>query len=284
MADGRTLNPLASADARPERVAPGVVSGTRFRRGVAGAALFLVAWTGIAAPYPPYVLPSPAAVAVAFFVELTTPAPYAVPVIGAEITTTKMVVTLLQSLQHYLPGLLLGIGLGAPLGIAMGWSRRLDEYLSVVVQLLRPVPPLAWMGLVIVWIGIGHAGAAVIVSIGSFWITFFNAYDGVERLDDAYLDVARSLGVNDDLGVIRKVVVPGVAPDVATGIRTSIGRCWMIVVAAELFGAPGVGYRIIQAAQSLSMDVSMAYMGAMSLVYLGFDAAFRTIQREVQWR
>ncbi|MEF8779927.1 MAG: ABC transporter permease subunit [Haloferacaceae archaeon] len=283
MAEGRTTDLVAGGDARPEVVAPGV-SGTRLRRGAVGTALFLVAWTGVAALYPPYVLPSPAAVAAAFALELTTPAPYAVPVIGTEVTATKMVATLLESLQHYVPGLLLGIAFGAPLGIAMGWSRRLDEHLSVIVQLLRPVPPLAWMGLVIVWIGIGHAGAAFIVSIGSFWITFFSAYDGVERLDDAYLDVGRSLGVDDDLGMIRKVVVPGVAPDVATGIRTSIGRCWMIVVAAELFGAPGVGYRIIQAAQSLSMDVSMAYMAAMSLVYFGSDAAFCAIRQGVQWR
>lgn len=251
------------------------------RRGAAGTAAFLLVWTWAATLYPPYVLPSPVAVAGAFLAELSSPATYRLPVVGATVTLTNMTVKVLQSLQHYLPGLVLGVALGAPLGISLGWSRRLDDYLSPVVGLLRPVPPLAWMGFVIVWIGIGHAGATFIVAVGSFWITFFNAYDGVERLDDAYLDVGRSLGVDADLTMLRTVVVPGVASDVATGIRTSIGRCWMIVVAAELFGAPGIGYRIIHAAQSLSMDVSMAYMLAMSLVYLGSEAAFDLLRREV---
>ena len=255
--------------------------GQRLRRAIAGATVFVVLWTAFATTVPAYLLPAPLAVGRAFVVELTTPAAFALPVLGTEVTLTKMIVVLFQSLQHYVPGLLLGVGIGTPLGIALGWSERLDQYVSPVVHLLRPIPPLAWMGLVIVWVGIGHAGAAVLVAIGSLWITFFSAYGGVRDLSQHFLDVGRSLGLDTDLGMLRHVVVPGASASIFTGIRTSVGRGWMLVVAAELFGAPGVGYRIIHTAQSLSMDVSMAYMLALGLAYLASDAAFGAIKRRV---
>ncbi|MEF8773007.1 ABC transporter permease, partial [Halodesulfurarchaeum sp.] len=227
-----------------------------------------------------YLLPSPVAVLSAFVTELTTPA--TIGILGIELQLTELLVVLLQSLLHYLPGLFLGVGLGAPLGLVLGYSTLLDEYLSPAVSLLRPIPPLAWMGFVIVWVGIGHTGAAVIVAIGSFWITLFSAYGGVEELPREWIEVGESLGVESDLTMLRKVVVPGAAPSIFTGIRTSIGRSWMIVVAAELFGAPGIGYRIIHTAQSLSMDVSMAYMLALGLVYLGSDVGFRAVRGVVE--
>lgn len=253
----------------------------RIGRGLLGGSGFVLLWTALALRVPSYLLPTPLAVGQAFVAEATTPATYVLPVLGTEVTLTSMAVVLLQSLTHYLPGLFLGVGVGIPLGIALAWWATLDQYLSPVVGLLRPIPPLAWMGLVIVWVGIGHAGAAVIVAIGSLWITFFAAYGGVRDLSPKLLDVGRSLGVATDREMLRAVVVPGAAAPILTGVRTSVGRSWMIVVAAELFGAPGIGYRIIHTAQSLAMDVSMAYMLALGLAYLLSDAAFGHLRRRV---
>jgi NitT/TauT family transport system permease protein len=252
----------------------------RLRRGLLGAAGFVLAWALLALTTPSYLLPAPAAVFAAFVTELTTPA--TLTVLGVDLPLTELLVVLGQSLLHYVPGLLMGVGLGAPLGLVLGYSTRLDEYLTPAVSLLRPIPPLAWMGFVIVWVGIGHAGAAVIVAIGSFWITLLGTYGGVEELPREWLEVGASLGVENDLTMLRKVVLPGVAPSVFTSVRTSIGRSWMIVVAAELFGAPGIGYRIIHTAQSLSMDVSMAYMLALGLVYLGSDVGFRRFRGVIE--
>lgn len=250
------------------------------RRGLIGGVGFLAVWWLLAGTVPAYLLPSPVAVLSAFVTELTTPA--TIGVFGLEVQLTELLVVLFQSLLHYLPGLFLGVGLGAPLGLVLGYSTTLDEYFSPAVSLLRPIPPLAWMGFVIVWVGIGHTGAAVIVAIGAFWITLFSAYGGVEELPREWIEVGESLGVDTDLTMLRKVVIPGAAPSIFTGIRTSIGRSWMIVVAAELFGAPGIGYRIIHTAQSLSMDVSMAYMLALGLVYLGSDVGFRVLRGVVE--
>ena len=254
--------------------------------GAVGSAVFLAVWQAAAmAVGRTYLLPSPVEVATAFFVELTAPTTFTVPFVGASVPATRLIANLLQSLLHYIPGLVVGSILGISLGVAMGWSGRLDDALTPVTRFLRPIPPLAWIVFAIVWIGIGHGGAAFIVGIGAFWINFYNAYAGVEGVSTHLREVASTLGVDDDLTMIRKVILPAATPSIATGVRTSIGQCWMIVVAAELFGAPGVGFQIINAAQNLSTDVSVAYMAVISLVFLVSDGAFRRVERRaLAWR
>jgi NitT/TauT family transport system permease protein len=261
------------------------VDARRFVLGTVGTAGFLLAWQAAAlAVGKSYLLPTPLAVAGAFVTELTAAETLALA-FGVELPATRMVAKLVQSLFHYLPGLVVGSTLGISLGIAMGWNETLDDALTPVTRVLRPIPPLAWIAFAIVWIGINHSGAAFIVGIGAFWINFYNAYSGVEGVPRHLKEVASSLGVDSDLGMIRKVIVPAASPSIMTGIRTSIGQCWMIVVAAELFGAPGVGFQIINAAQNLQMDVSVAYMLVISVVFLASDGLFRQVERRVlEWR
>ena len=183
------------------------------------------------------------------------------------------------------PGLVVGGAAGIAAGIAMGWSSLLNEAFTPIQRVLRPIPPLAWIAFAIVWLGVNHGGAAFIVGIGAFWVNFYNAYAGVESVSRSSKEVAASLGVDDDLTMIRKVVIPSATPEIMTGIRTSTGQGWMIVVAAELFGAPGIGFQIINAAQNLSLDVSVAYMFVISLVFLVSDGVFRRVERRVLvWR
>lgn len=263
----------------------GDVEGRRGLLGAAGTLTFLVVWYVASLAYPIYLLPSPVEVAVAIVGQLTSTAVLTVPFTTVDLLLPKMVVKLLESLMHYIPGLVVGGLLGIALGVAMGWSETLDAAFTPVTRILRPIPPLAWIAFAIIWIGINHQGAAFIVAIGAFWINFYNAYAGVEGVPAELQEVAASLGVHDDLTMIRKVVLPSASPEIFTGIRTSIGQCWMIVVAAELFGAPGVGKQIIVAAQNLALDVSVAYMLVISAVFLVSDGLFRKVQAEVlAWR
>jgi NitT/TauT family transport system permease protein len=253
--------------------------------GAVGTLGFLLAWQAAAVAIGrAYLLPTPLGVASAFTTELTAAATLSFG-FGVEVPATRMVVKLAESLFHYVPGLVVGSTLGISLGIAMGWNATLDDALTPVTRVLRPIPPLAWIAFAIVWIGINHSGAAFIVGIGAFWINFYNAYSGVEGVSQGTKEVASALGVDSDLRMIRRVVVPAASPSIMTGIRTSIGQCWMIVVAAELFGAPGVGFQIINAAQNLQMDVSVAYMLVISIVFLASDGLFRRVERRVlEWR
>jgi NitT/TauT family transport system permease protein len=274
-----------TSDTASETPSLGETDARRLVLGAVGTAGFLLAWQAAAlAIGKSYLLPTPLAVVDAFVTELTASETLALG-FGVELPATRMVAKLVQSLFHYLPGLVVGSTLGISLGVAMGWNRTLDDALTPVTRVLRPIPPLAWIAFAIVWIGINHNGAAFIVGIGAFWINFYNAYSGVEGVPQQLKEVAGSLGVESDLRMIRTVIVPAASPSIMTGIRTSIGQCWMIVVAAELFGAPGVGFQIINAAQNLQMDVSVAYMLVISVVFLASDGLFRRVERRVlEWR
>ncbi|MEM4781412.1 MAG: ABC transporter permease [Halalkalicoccus sp.] len=239
---------------------------TRLVRGIAGVAAFLGLWWVLALFQPPYILPSPLAVGETFLAELAS---------GA------MTSALYSSVLHWIPGTITGTTLGIAAGVALGWSRVADDGLAPVVRVLRPVPPLALIGFAIAWFGINHVGAAFIIAIGAFWINFYAAYGGVEGVSDDLLDVARSLGVRSDLGLVKSVVLPSALPEILTGIRTGVGRCWMLVVAAEIFGVPGIGREILRAGNNLAVDVVIAYILVLSLMFLLVDVAVRAAQRRV---
>ena len=258
----------------------------RYLRGLGGLTAFLIVWwIGAMMTQPSYLVPGPVASVRAFVDLFATSTAIVVPVLGLEMVLPTGLAHLVETLFHYVPGLLLGAGCGISLGLAMGWNGALDDWFRPLVRVLRPIPPLAWVVFAIVWFGIHHTGAAFIVFVGAFWINFYGAYGGVEGVSSDLTDAASTLGVERDLSMLKLVALPSAAPQVLTGFRTSIGRCWMIVVGAELFGAPGVGYEIINASNNLAMATSVAYMFLISLAFLCMDVGFRLVERSVlAWR
>ncbi len=238
--------------------------------GVLGGGSFLFIWWLVASVQPAYVLPSPGSVAQTFYIEATS---------------GGMIGALGQSLLHWFPGTIIGTTLGIAAGVAFAWSAKLDSLSAPVVRVLRPVPPLALIGFAIAWFGINHLGAAFIIAIGAFWINFYAAYGGVEGVSEELLDVAHTLGYQRDLAVIKHVVLPAASPEIITGIRTGIGRCWMLVVAAEIFGVAGIGREIHRASTNLQVDVAISYILVLSLMFLLVDTGVRAAQRRVlAWR
>lgn len=245
------------------------LSGVDFRRilfGFGGIAAFVGLWWLVSLFQPEYILPSPSVVAETF---------------AAEARSGEMTAALGQSVRHWIPGTVIGTALGIVVGIALAWSSVLDDLSSPVVRVLRPVPPLALTGFAIAWFGINHAGAAFIIAVGAFWINFYATYGGVEGVPTELLEVARGLGADGSLTLVRKVVVPAALPEILTGVRTGIGRCWMLVVAAEIFGVGGIGRQILRAGDNLRVDRVIAYILVLSIVYLIVDSTFRRVQRRV---
>ncbi len=236
---------------------------TRLWYGSVGTAGFLAVWWAGGREVPSYLLPTPSEVAGALWTELVS---------------GELLVHLSESLLHYVPGVAVGIVAGGLLGIGMGWSLVIDAALTPIVRVLRPIPPLAWIVFAIIWLGLGHTGAAFIVFIGAFWITFYNAYEGVENASNELIEVATTLGVDSNRRLLWRVVIPDALPGILTGVRTSVGQCWMMVIAAELFGAPGVGYEIITSANNLAMARSIAYMLVISVVFLLSDWGVRRVR------
>jgi len=258
----------------------------RYLRGLGGPLAFLLVWwVGAVTTQPTYLVPGPLESAYAFVDLFATSTAVVVPILRSSLVLPTGLAHLAQTLFHYVPGLLLGALCGISLGLAMGWNGALDDWLRPLVRVLRPIPPLAWVVFAIVWFGIHHTGAAFIVFVGAFWINFYGAYGGVEGVSSDLTDAASTLGVERDFSMLKLVALPSAAPQVLTGFRTSIGRCWMIVVGAELFGAPGVGYEIINASNNLAMATSVAYMFVISLAFLCMDVGFRLVERRMlAWR
>jgi len=248
----------------------GIDGPRRLVRGVGGLLAFLALWHLVSLTQPAYVLPSPAAVGVRFV---------------EEAASGTMLAALSSSVRHWIPGTVVGTALGVGAGIALAWSDALDDVTAPLVRVLRPVPPLALIGFAIAWFGINDAGAAFIIAVGAFWINFYAAFGAVEGVSEELLDVGRTLGVDSDLDMIRSIVIPATLPEITTGIRTGLGRCWMLVVAAEIFGVPGIGREILRASNNLLVDKVIAYILVLSLLYLVVDVAFRAVQRRVLvWR
>ncbi|MDZ7747394.1 MAG: ABC transporter permease [Halobacteriales archaeon] len=242
----------------------------RILLGIVGLVGFLLVWHVGSLFNPDYILPGPVAV---------------VDVFLAEARSGALVTALRQSVTHWLPGTVIGTTLGITLGVATAYSSAIDDLAAPLVRVLRPVPPLALIGFAIAWFGITSAGAAFIVAAGAFWINYYAAYGGVDSVPDEFLDVGRSLGVTSHLTLVWKVVLPAAAPQILTGVRTGIGRCWMLIIAAETIGVPGIGQRIWTASTNIAVDVVIAYILLMSLVYIVLDTGIEAVQRQVvAWR
>ena len=253
--------------------ASGVLSNKRRAfYGAGGLTAFLVLWE--------------ASVRFGLTPSVLVPAPSQIPVaFTRELVSGQWLAAVVSSLSHYLVGLLAGASLGVGLGLVTGISVRTEASLAWIVRLLRPVPGLAWVPFAIIWFGVSTASAVFIIAIGVFWIVYFATMGAVVAIDRDYYELARAFGYRSVTSQWLTIIVPAAAPGILAGLRTSLGQAWMAVVAAELFGVPGFGQRMMQAASLLSTDIVVVYMATMAALYGLFDVMFIVVQnRALQWK
>ena len=192
------------------------------------------------------------------------------------------------SLLHFGIGMAAGMCVAIPLGVAMGWFRVIDRIFDPIIEILRPIPPLAWITFAILWIGLTHVAAGFIVFIGAVFPILINTYQGFRNVPKVLIEAAMVLGCTRSHDLIRKVALPSAIPDIATGIRVAMGVAWMCVVAAEMFGVSptGIGYKILYWGHFHRMDHTMAYMLLLGFIALFLDGAFRFLvdKRLSKWR
>ena len=184
-----------------------------------------------------------------------------------------------NSLSHYLAGVAIGSVLGISLGLLCGASPRFEAAQAWVVRILRPIPGLAWIPFAIVWFGITPAAATFVIAISVFWINYFAAWSAVQAVDRDLIEVADAFGHGGFWGRMRTVIGPASLPAILGGLRTGLGQGWMAVVAAELFGIPGVGARMMQAASLLATDIVVVCMLTMALLYGVTDVLTMAVRR-----
>ncbi|MBI4591619.1 MAG: ABC transporter permease [Candidatus Rokubacteria bacterium] len=166
-----------------------------------------------------------------------------------------------------------------PLGIAIGWWPRVNRFLGPIVEMVRPIPPIAWIPISILWFGIGMTQNVFIIMIGAFFPILINTVHGVRSIEPILIRAALNLGA-PPWKLLRKVVLYGALPNIFTGLRIGLGVSWMLVVAAELVAATsGLGFMIEDARNFLRTDIifmGMVIIGCMGIL---MERILRRVER-----
>jgi len=194
------------------------------------------------------------------------------------------------SLLHFGIGLGAGTAVGITLGALMGGFKLVDRAMDPIMEILRAIPPIAWIPFAIIWLKLTHYSAGFVVFVGAIFPILINTYTGFKSVDKIYIDAAKVLGCKKGMSLIKSVVLPYSLPYIAAGTRIGMGIGWMCVVAAEMFGASGrvgLGWRLWNRFYALHMmDKLVAYMIIIGLIALLLDRVFRYFVEEttLKWR
>lgn len=235
-------------------------------------ALLLLVWWGVTAAgwINELFLPSPQAVLGKFWLTATT---------------GYMDATLWQHLSASLGrialALLAAVLLAVPAGLAMGLSRVARGVLDPLIEIYRPIPPLAYLPLMVIWFGIGELSKVLLIFLAIFAPVAIATATGVKNAHPSRLRAAQSLGASRTQ-LIWHVIIPGALPDILTGIRIGLGAGWSTLVAAELIAATrGLGFMVQSAAQFLVTDVVIMGIAVIALIAVGLEVGLRALQRRL---
>jgi len=203
-------------------------------------------------------------------------------------TSGYMDSTLWQHLAASLRRIELGLGFAVltavPVGIAIGANRIARGILDPVIEFYRPIPPLAYLPLIVIWCGIGELSKVLLIYLAIFAPIAIATATGVRTVDPAKLRAAQSLGASR-AQLIRHVILPSALPDILTGVRIGLGVGWSTLVAAELIAATsGLGFMVQSAAQFLVTDVVVLGILVIALIAFAMEMGLRALQRKwVPW-
>jgi NitT/TauT family transport system permease protein len=217
----------------------------------------------------PIVLPAPSAVAVKWF---------------AWLVSGELVHDAASSLFRVILGFVVGSVLALPIGLAMGAYPRAYELGNAVVQILRPIPPIAFIPLAILWFGLGNPPAVFLIALGAFFPVLMNTIAGVRQVDGIYLRAAQNLGAGQGV-LFRRVIVPAAMPFILAGLRIGIGTAFIVVIVSEMIAVnDGLGYRILEAREFMWSDKIIAGMFTIGLLGLAIDTGMNRLnQHLLRW-
>lgn len=242
------------------------------RRMLIGFAVFFALWyvsTSLVAIPRFEFIPSPISV----FLQWVSPN----PAYGISLFTPIYYEDILVSSARVYAAFLLSVSLGAPLGILIGWSRKARDLIFPVLELLRPIPPLAWVPFAVLVLYGTELPVIFVTMLAAFFATILNTYLGVRSIDETYLRAAACLGYPRSL-VLWRVIIPGALPFIFTGMEIAMGVAWFSLVGGEMIaGRSGLGYMIFDAYQQVALP--NIFIGMITLGVLGWlsSAAIRRL-------
>lgn len=204
------------------------------------------------------------------------PSPFAIvgewvnrnPAYGTSIFTPIYYADIWASVVRVFWAFVLAIALGVPLGILLGWNRVARDFLFPLLELIRPIPPMAWVPLAILMLGGQEAAMIYLTWIAAFFATVLNTMLGVFSIEESYIRAAYCLG-SSRRDVLFNVIVPGALPFVFTGLQIAMGVAWFSLVAGEMIaGEKGLGYLILNS--YVQLQTPTIVIGMVTLGFVGF--------------
>lgn len=229
------------------------------------------------------VLPSPGAVVVRWWLYLIPPDAYDPAQSGwfAWALSGEMLHDAWSSLYRVVLGFAVGAGLALPLGLLMGTSPRIYALMDPLIQVLRPIPPIAYIPLAILWFGLGNPPAVFLIAIGAFFPVLMNTIAGVRHVDGIYPRAARNLGAGP-LTMFVRVILPAATPYILAGARIGIGTAFIVVIVSEMIAVnAGLGFRILEAREFMWSDKIIAGMFTIGFLGLAIDIAMNRLNNHL---
>lgn len=250
--------------------------------------VLLALWQGLSANgiIDPKILPSPVAVLVKWVEYLVPSMPFDPEKSSylAWLVSGELIGDASSSLYRVASGFMIGMGLALPLGLMMGANDAIYRLFNPLIQVLRPIPPIAFIPLSILWFGLGNPPAIFLIAIGAFFPVLMNTIAGVRQVDGIYIRAARSLGAGQ-WTMFRRVMLPAAMPYILAGMRIGIGTAFIVVIVSEMIAVNnGLGYRILEAREFFWSDKIIAGMISIGLLGLAIDTGMsRLNSRLLKW-
>lgn len=227
--------------------------------------IFLGTWHLVLLQHPGSLVPGPVAVGAA---------------IGELASKGLLLKYVVASLFRVTWGYLLGVGIAIPLGIFLGLSRKGQAAFNPLIQLLRPISPLAWIPIAILWFGVGDLPAVFLIFIASFLPMVSASMNAVRNVDSIYVHAGRNFGLSERR-MITAILIPAMMPEMIVALRLTLGISWLVVVAAEMIAVnSGLGFLIVEARNSGNRyDLVVAGMVLIGVIGLMLDSVMRRLER-----
>jgi NitT/TauT family transport system permease protein len=188
------------------------------------------------------------------------------------------------SLARFAVAYFAAVIVAVPLGLILGLRPLAWKAVDPVIQVLRPISPVAWFPLAVLWLGIGDLPAIAIIFVASFYPSLLATVSAVRRVDPTYLRVARNFGARR-YQIVLQVVVPAAFPQIAMGLRIAVGAAWVYLVAGEMLGArSGLGFLIIDARNFLRTDLILLGMALVGFIGFVIDRGVAWVERHLDAR
>jgi NitT/TauT family transport system permease protein len=187
-----------------------------------------------------------------------------------------------DSLFRVACGYLAAVALGIPVGLALGWWSSLARAANPLIQMLRPISPLAWMPLAVIWFGVSNLAPIFLIFLSSFFPVVVATMNGVRNVPPMYVQAGRNFGLSTP-ALMARVVFPATLPRIVVGLRLAFGVAWLVLVAAEMIAVDsGLGYLIIDARNAgKRYDLVVGGMLIIGAIGLALDTAMKKLEKEV---